>query len=1326
MRMFSVHVMPVLALLAAGLTSALATARLEFLRAGEDWVLIWPATNPPLVLEQANDPRAAAPWVRVPRDEYEAFGGEVRHRIVFTGTRRFFRLREERPPPPARPHGLVAAWRMDERDGFHALPDAEVEVPLVIACAAWAAGRIGPGALAFNGRAADAGGSRAFVSNAGRHLLPTADGALSVSLWFNAEALDDTPRLLLGMDGADEESWHLSLRSPGPAASELVLAVHGQTNYWPLTGETPLLLPGQWHQLTLVADGATTCAYVDAARVGCATTAIHATAGSLWLGGGMAGRASFHGRLDELRLYTAALTAEQVALTGEWRFDEGEGDVAEDTSLLGHPATGVSANAWANGKHNGALHLAAGPVRISNAHAEVIPAGGAPFSLSCWVRPRAHTPGRARLLGCAGDPLGGWELAIETTDLAGTWLRWIATNGGTLDLAAPLPLPLESWTKLDVTYDGGIASLYANGVFVAAQPGAIRGSHAPLMLGAEAPAVAFDGWLDELRVYRRERRAAEIGPVASNVWETVLLNTTTNLALAGGGPVGRPLIYTVSADPPLTRGELTPVGNGPLVTYAAGAAKGPEQFTYTVSDGEFTSPPATVTISVVQPHWLSPEGGSARVLDGRSPASAWRAGTADALDAIWRTNNYYDAFFYAPGVYETRGYKYLERRTANPGCKHYGSGADGPEATTLRLVDSWQAWRDGIIFADLTLTQTTDGFELHHLRLDCNAAHNTKLLRGEPVWLRLPLTSTTRVDTVTLHWTGRAAEYRLCTRTPVAGAWVTNCLSFTNTALTETRTVGAVTDEITVYLDRRAPGVSLYGLREIEVAGGELSLPRATTLDGQASRLDATRGIGAALDGSTSTVWASGPEAQARLDFPLAANTAVDRINLHWNCQTLANVGWLGPAAEFVVLAHSDATGGFAPVVFTRHGRGADGMEIVTFGPPGATNRVLTRQLALLLTAREPGVASYSLREITFHRGSSTVVPRIPTALSRADASRSVLRAVDGDVNTVWSSGTQGALTAVHLRGSQVKLRHLKIVGFATTPLRECFPLFFFVPRSMPFVTDVLIEDCVVTDPAGWSADGVTAVTMVGDGNGRLRNAVARRVTVSGLRSRFSYSQGFTAAHVEDCRVEDCGVGVYFEPNATGLQSVGPVVVRGNQFHGVNHGVRALMLPGAVFDSILMRDNSITMATSGASGWAFSACDTCINGPSGTVTNVVAIGNRIHYPGWQPHPARTDGGFHYSDIQHAVFGRNLVALGTASGLRVRQYPSGRIPFVAVEDCDHPYTGPPGVDTFAPSLDALPPGYRRAWFENRALDGALLPVRHRRQGADRDAAQQQWP
>ena len=150
----------------------------------------------------------------------------------------------------------------------------------------------------------------------------------------------------------------------------------------------------------------------------------------------------------------------------------------------------------------------------------------------------------------------------------------------------------------------------------------------------------------------------------------------------------------------------------------------------------------------------------------------------------------------------------------------------------------------------------------------------------------------------------------------------------------------------------------------------------------------------------------------------------------------------------------------------------------------------------------------------------------------------------------------------------------------------------------------------------------------------------------------------------------------------------------------------------------------LAIILAGGSGWGVAICDTCYVGPTASITNLTVLNNVIRYAGWIPRPTLTDGGVYYSDIQQAVFGNNVVALGTTYSLRVRTCPSGLIP-PPPGDCDHFAPNPPPPSTYPQCLDALPAGYHRAWFNNRNLSGSLLQVRFINNGVDGPASQQQW-
>lgn len=1250
-------------------------------------------------------------------------------RVAAATEQRFYRLRRLTPSVP----GLTGHWQLDEGTGQMSGDEGGAGAVLFTASTAWGSGRFGPGALRFNGAAPQAGGSRAWVTNEQYRVLPAAGQPFSVSFWFNPESLTTGWRGLAGTDTGGANDWRVALRTLGPGTNDLVFAGVGPGGGLSITGRS-LLLPGQWRQLTVTHDGTEGKLYLDGVLLARGAGAVPALQGPIYFGGGISGFDSFLGRLDDIRTFTKCLLPEEITLTGHWRFDEGCGDFAADSSVRGQHASVTEPTSWAPGRQGTGIDLSFGQVLIGNDYYAVLPPSGGSFSLSFWLRPE-ETPGGSReLISYGVGASNGWQLTIEAQEAGQAQVRLESTNwGGTLDLRGPVAVSPGVWTKLDLTYNGGIATLYANGRKVQAANGAIRGSQAPLVVGGAAPGtLPFSGVLDELKIYGRERSEWEIGPMADVIWETVLRNTTTNIVLAGSGPADGLLTYAISPVITPTNGTVSLLAGSPFATYTAGGRKGPDAFAYTVSDGEFTSPPTIVTVSVVEPHWLSPGGGTVGPLDGSSPAQAWPAGPAAALDAIWRTNNYYDCFFYGPGEYQTHGWKYQERFTANLGCKHVGVGAEGPGRTTIRLVDIWEAWSEEFIFAPSS-GAICDGFEVHQMELNCNAENVPKYTRGEPVWIRIPLAEAGFVNSATLRWStgpgsfgwqfGRPAEFTLTPRRFGTNVFGTNGPTLTSTGQVDVVAVGAVADELYLQLDRRMAGVTFYGLAEVEVPGASVSLPTATVPGGGESRLDSQHSAMFLADGNPGTSWASGSESQAQIIVPLAPGSFVNRLDLQWNCKTLTNVGRLGPAAVYTIRARDENSGQFYDVPFVRQPRTAAGRETAVFGTEFAPVGVVTDRLMLLLTSREAGVDFYSLREVSPQNGAVPVAPRVPTSLNDF-IGFPVLQAVDRDPATRWASGTQGSVTAVNVYGNNLKFTHLKIVGFGTKALRECFP-FALIPNpnsATSRVGNMLVQDCTFSDPATHNSDGATVMNIGGITQVTLTNAIVRRCTVSGLRFWFTYSHAASAGRIENCLFADCGTGVYFEPLEG--ENVGPVLIRSNQFLNVVDGVVMFTHPGATFDSITCLNNEIVL-TGGGSG--LSVCDLCQGPPSGTVTNITALNNIIRYPGWVPRPFSQDLGLFYSDIHHAVYGNNVVALGNASALRVRQCPIGVMPGTTpMEDCDHPGPFAPGPSTPLPCLDTLQPGYRRAWYNNRDVSGLLLPVRTLYNSVDVLASQQQWP
>jgi hypothetical protein len=1292
-----------------------------------DLVFSWPGWATDAVLEEASDIQPPAVWTPVAPGPYSIDISSLNYSFRVAANfsldqNKFYRLHRISRPVP----GMTGRWPLDGGTSAAVTDQSLLGNTLWTTNTSLATGRAGSGSLAFNGLPINAGGSAAWVNNSNFQVLPPNGGPFSLSLWFSPDALTPGASTIAANDESVGKGWRVALNTIAPGTDCIVVTGGGAGSSLSVTGQT-LVLPQQWHHLVVTYATNQTCLFLDRRLLAQGPATLLNNDGPFWFGSAPGSDHGFQGRLLDIRAYTNALTQDQISLTGEWHFDENTGSMATDTSVGSHLASVPNPAAWAPGRSGAAIDLSVGPVIIPNDDCSVLPPSGAPFGLSFWIRPHSLSPGRSGLLSCADGNSRGWEATISVEGLGVTWFEVTSTNlGGTLSLRAQVALTEETWTKVDLNHDGGMTTLYVNGTQVASELGAIQGANAPLVLGRVPGTTNFNGLIDELKIYGREREAAEIGPVALPMWEMALVNSVTNMVLAGSGPPGKPLYYSILT---LSRGSMSYTPGSPNIFYVAGSAKGPDSLVYTVSDGDFVSPPATVAISVVEPHWLSTNGGTAAVLDGSSPDAAWVAGSADALDAIWRTNNFYDCFFYAPGEYDTTGWKIQKQKTALPGCKHIGSGSEGTNATIIKLVNALSPTGEGLIFANLFDFADSDGFEVRNLVLDCNAANNPKYVLGEPVLLQIPLTTTTRVDSVTLQWgitrfsingpvvAGPPVEFSLGTRTVTPDGYLTNWQALTSTGSVDVLSVTNETDEILLLLTRRPDNEDLYSLAEVDVSGATVSLPQAKTLGGDESRLDAAHSILKALDIDFNTAWASGSEDQVKITLPLQAHTAVNQINLVWNNQTLPDLRRLGPAAQFQIFARDENTGQVNAVPFYSNGRSGNGSETISLGTSGSPITVFTDQLNLLLVSRDTGVDYYSLQEIDVPSSSPTAptVMRMPSGPNSipyyGKGTFSFLQAFDGDTNTAWVGGLQGSLAAVNVHGSNLKFTGLKVIGFGAKVGTECF-LLSIHPYAGPYtpISNVLVEDCLFTQPGTRNSEGLSTVTVTGIGANSLQNAIVRRCTVSGVRSYFLYSHGFGATRVENCRVEDCQTGIYFEPGSEGSDSVGgTVLIRSNAFINVDQGIYMFFHPQAPFESLFCQGNEIVL--NAGPGYGIAACDVCVPGPNGIITNLLALNNIIRFSDWAPHPDFLKGGLACSDIHHAVFGNNVVALGGPNSLRLREYPAGSIP---------------GTSTYPPPVDPLPPGYRRAWFCNHDLSGTLLPVRFYDSGVDGLASQQQWP
>ena len=226
-------------------------------------------------------------------------------------------------------------------------------------------------------------------------------------------------------------------------------------------------------------------------------------------------------------------------LVGHWKFDEGAGSTANDSSGNGNNGALTNTPLWTTGKVGKALYFNGIDSNVSVLASTVLDMATA-FTMSAWVNPTATASDfRAVLVKnyknylyssvagyCGnGTPLGGFS---ETTNQA---------------VCDQSPLAINSWSHLAVSYDGAFLTLYRNGVAIStvASSETMSRSTGTLQIGASQFGEFFQGMVDEVRVYNRALALSEIqtiyqqdgGTPPSQTFSVSLANSGNRSVTAG-------------------------------------------------------------------------------------------------------------------------------------------------------------------------------------------------------------------------------------------------------------------------------------------------------------------------------------------------------------------------------------------------------------------------------------------------------------------------------------------------------------------------------------------------------------------------------------------------------------------------------------------------------------------------------------------------------------------------------------------------------------------------------------------------------------------------
>jgi hypothetical protein len=199
---------------------------------------------------------------------------------------------------------------------------------------------------------------------------------------------------------------------------------------------------------------------------------------------------------------TSRANAADPNLVGWWKFDEGSGDTATDSSGNEFDIP-LQDHLWANGVFGGAVHF---PGQGQGQRGGFVYSNNA-ITVCAWVWHEAFRSGQVERYVTA-EP----EIAVIRKETDGRLHFYINTGGALRHMWVGNVLTEGQWYHVAGTWDGNTQRLYLDGVEIASQaPGGVLGATSGVRL-SNAPE-PLNGLLDDARIYNRALTEQEINGV---------------------------------------------------------------------------------------------------------------------------------------------------------------------------------------------------------------------------------------------------------------------------------------------------------------------------------------------------------------------------------------------------------------------------------------------------------------------------------------------------------------------------------------------------------------------------------------------------------------------------------------------------------------------------------------------------------------------------------------------------------------------------------------------------------------------------------------------
>lgn len=200
----------------------------------------------------------------------------------------------------------------------------------------------------------------------------------------------------------------------------------------------------------------------------------------------------------------------EKGLVAYWRFDEGQGDYAMDSSGFGNTGEIFGAE-WVEGKTGKALRFNGENSYVEVKHSEfLVPEQ---FTIEAWVKPESLVASDRgpMVVSKYGGNWKGYMLLLEGN--TGRPSLHIATPQKEISATSSEALEVGKWYHIVGTYDGKMARIYVNGVLRgSAEAELTQDIGTSLMIGKASwcDGAYFKGVIDEVKIYDRALSEEEI------------------------------------------------------------------------------------------------------------------------------------------------------------------------------------------------------------------------------------------------------------------------------------------------------------------------------------------------------------------------------------------------------------------------------------------------------------------------------------------------------------------------------------------------------------------------------------------------------------------------------------------------------------------------------------------------------------------------------------------------------------------------------------------------------------------------------------------------